>query len=209
MTTDVGNVPAVITGGGGDLGGNGIWAILLLALLGGGGIFGGRGGAEALSTDMIMNQMNSRFNSLDAANEFRFMAQANNINHISTLEQMHDNDQAICATQMMIEQAKNEGIKGDSATQLLLAQGFAASELNATKCCCETQKEIVESRIACAANTQKVLDALAADKIDRLKDEISQLRSAVAKPAYITLAPGQAYYPPYNATAFGGCAAGF
>lgn len=106
--------------------------ILLLALLGG-GMWGGRGEASR-TEDMLMNNMNSRFNAQEAAAEFRFAAQSNNINHISALEQLNDTDMNICTTQRMIQEEGHKNALIEKDTQLQMALGFKDAELQTAQC---------------------------------------------------------------------------
>lgn len=178
---DVGGTPVIASGGDGMGGGMGIWAILLLALLGGNGFGGGARG----ETDIINDNINSRFSSLEGMNESRFMAQANNIAHIEALEATRDNQDAICTTQRMI-------LEQGQATTLLAKN----SEIEALKCCCETQTQM-------AAGFNALAQKMDANEIQTLRDRVTALQldqSQCAQNAYLTQA-----LRPYPVPAFGSC----
>ena len=218
MLTDVGGTPVITTGNGDGFGGSGIWAILLLALLGGGGFGCNRGN----DTECIDRPMDARFNSLEGMNEFRYMAQVNNINHVENMESQRDNMREICETKNMIQSVGHENALIEKDTQLQTALGFKDAELRQAECCCQQLR-------ATEASKTEILSAIANDKFDRMREKYEDMRLAysqcqqnnaiisalapkVAEPAYITMAPGQSYFPPYNAAAYnyggqncGGC----
>lgn len=221
----------VVAGGSDGFGGGmGIWAILLLALLGGNG-FGGRGNDAARETQLINDNMNSRFSSLEGMNEARFMAQANNINHVEAMESSRDNMREICETKNMIQSVGYGNSLIEKDTQLQMALGFKDAELRQQSCCCETNRNIDSVKFENEKQTAAILAAMAQDKYDRMAEKYDDMRLAYSQcqqnasliaalgpkcavPAYITNAPGQAVFPPYNAAQYnyggfngGGCCA--
>lgn len=210
--TDIGNIPVVSTGGDGMGGNLGIFGIIaLLAFAGGGFGFGGRGAEATRETDYIMNTMNSRFNDQSNAAEFRFMAQANNINHISALEQLNDMDQSICATNQNIleEGHKNALIEKDTQLQIAIGNKDLAAQL--AECCCASRLDTERIMNNQLVQTGAILSAMAADKEQALRDRIAALEKQIPGPSYIAYAPGQPVFPPVNAAAYnyggfsGGC----
>ncbi len=150
MTSDIGNVPAVITGGGDGWGG-GLGVLLVAMMAMGMGGFGGRGcGSEwsyhdgSLLENGIMDRTDARFNSLENMNEFRSLAQTSEIKHISQLEKMHDMDQDICATKTLILEEGHKNALIEKDTQLQIALGFKDLAAQNAACCCETQRAIAE-----------------------------------------------------------------
>lgn len=193
-------------GSNGFLGGDGIWAILLFALLfgnggwGNGGFgFGGNGfdnGYAWLSNGQkeIMSNTNNGFDTLHLSNQLEGNRDA--INSLST---------QLCSSTADVVGAINNGFYGAeiSAANRQMAnmqQNFDLSRQFAD-CCCENRLGIANlnstilsencaDRAALAdglkdvlinqtANTQRILDKLCQDKIDEKNDEISQLRQEI------------------------------
>ena len=170
-------------GNSGFFGGDGIWAIVLLALLfnnGGWGGFGGNGNNDFawLSNGQkdIMTNTNNGFDTLHLSNQLEGNRDA--INGISN---------QICNSTADITSAVNNGF-----------YGLNTSFLN---CCCENRLGIADLKSTvisenCAdrealsngirdiisnqtANTQRVLDQLCQDKIDAKNDKIVDLQREV------------------------------
>lgn len=169
------------TSGNGFGGGNGgMWiAILFLFVLLGGGSFGGR---NAATQDMVQGSFNYS-NLLDQNRDI--------LNAVSA-----GTAQAVAAT----NQAKYDNINVAKDIQMALASELGRLETqgasilaNQNQCCCNTLRAIDGVNYANAQNTasinatttaqtQKILDALAQNKIDALQGKIQQLelQNAVA-----------------------------
>lgn len=196
---DVGSTPVIATGSGDGFGGGmGIWAILLLALLGGGG-FGNRGNEAARETQIVNDNMNSRFNSLENMNEMSFMAQANNINHVEAMESSRDNYRNICETQRMIQTAQYDNA--------IISKNAEISNLKSN---CETQQAIASSTASILARFDQAENQNLRDKIGELQlaysqcNQNSQLINALRpypSPSYVTYNPQQSFFPPQPAVA--------
>lgn len=146
-------------------GGGFIWAFLIFALLmGNGGFFGGnQNQTNALSADMQRGFDNQ--NSM--ANQREILSATNNVYHdvVATLGDKYNELQ--------------RDIAG-------VAVGQANLLANQNECCCSTKMEIAQSRYDAALNTaainatttaqtQKILDALAQNKIEALQGKVNQL----------------------------------
>jgi len=163
------------TSGNGGFGGNGgMWiAILFLfVLLGGGGGFGGR---NVATQDMVQGSFNYS-NLLDQNRDI--------LNAVSA-----GTAQAVAAT----NQAKYDNINVAKDIQMALASELNRLETqgasilaNQNQCCCNTLRAIDGVNYANAQNTaainatttaqtQKILDALAQNKIDALQNKVNQL----------------------------------
>ena len=162
-------VPTVIsTGGnnGGMWGSDGIWAILLLALLGGRGFgFGGYGG-----------------NSGEGAFGYQ-------LGKIATT-----NDVASGFAQNTLQRGVDEIILGQAQMQNWINQGFSGLNAQLSSCCCNIERSIDGINYNMAkntcdiiqannANTQRVLDFLTQEKICGLQAENSALKGQLSQNA--------------------------
>ena len=185
-----GEIPTVVSGGSGSgmWGGDGIWAILLLALLGNG--FGyGRGGvgtagptySEALGYELgkvaTTNDVASGFNNsavLSSLNDIK-LTHASNLNFIN---------QGFAGLNNVI----TTGFSGvDNAICTLgyqNQQGFNTLAHQISDCCCATQRAIDGVNYNMAKNTcdivtainasnQRVIDYLTSEKIDTLNRKLA------------------------------------
>lgn len=192
---DVGGIPMVMTGGGGygygdgcGMGGGGIWAILLLALLGGrgfggrDGFDGGRGGCcppatcQDVNEAAFHNEMESRFNSIqqtiDHNNDCDFQREiemqiANGFGGVNL---------ATCKgfgeTNMNIAETKFAGLMESCKTQAQIAQ-CRCDELRADdQIRFEAQQNKCEIMKNDDCNTQKILDKMACNEIQELRDKL-------------------------------------
>ena len=184
-----GEIPVVSSGygnNGGMWGGDGIWAILLLALLGNGGFGGyGRSGAgtysEALGYELgkvaTTNDVASGFNNssiLGGINDLK-LTQASNLNFIN---------QGFAGLNNVI----TTGFSGvDNAICTLgyqNQQGFNTLAHQISDCCCATQRAIDGVNYNMAKNTcdivtainasnQRVIDYMTSEKIDTLNRKLA------------------------------------
>lgn len=224
MMTDVGAVPFVSSGSNWGDSGGGIWAILLLALCGRG--FGGCGGDYGRGgySDADSAEINGRFNSLenqiDAVNEqnaIRFNLKEICDGHMATLESKGDIIREVIESKYdldkSVQSAECDLTKDILNNRFETAIGFKDAQLQLAECCCGVNRNIDAVRFqnaqdtaaviaAQTAGTQKILDKMCENEKQALRDEIACLRMNVARPAYITNAPGQAVFPPYNAAPY-------
>lgn len=186
-----GEIPTVVSGGnnGGMWGQDGIWAILLLALLGNGGF--GRGGfgggvagptySEALGYELgkvaTTNDVATGFNNssvLSSLNDIK-LTQSSNLNFIN---------QGFAGLNNVI----NQGFAGvDNAICTLgyqNQQGFNTLAHQISDCCCTTQRAIDSVNYNNAKNTcdiiqainygnQRVIDYMQSEKIDTLNRKLA------------------------------------
>lgn len=197
-----GEIPTVVTGNGygnngGMWGSDGIWAILLLALLGGGfgygrgGFGGGSGfsGYEALGYELgkvaTTNDVASGFNNsavLSSLNDIK-LTQASNLNFIN---------QGFAGLNNVI----TTGFAGvDNAICTLgyqNQQGFNTLAHQLSDCCCTTQRAIDGVNYNNAKNTcdiitainagnQRIIDMYTNDKIDTLNRKLSVAEGQISQ----------------------------
>lgn len=192
MALDVGGVPMVYTGGNyGDncgMGGGGIWAILLLALLGGRG-FGhdglrdGIGGAccppatcHDVTDAAFHGEMESRFNSLQQ-----------NIDHNEDCNFQREIEMQIANGFGGVNLATCKGFgetNGNIAeTKFALTLEDCKTQAQLAQCCCdilrgedqirfEAQQNKCEIMKNDDCNTQKILDKMACNEIQELRDKL-------------------------------------
>lgn len=148
----------------GGAGGGGMWifALLILLLIGGGGLFGGNRGfypaGEPVTEAGLCNAMN--FNNLE-----------------NSVGRLNDNlTNTYIGLQNGMCQMGYETLKNFGTTQNQIAQ-----------CCCETQRAIdgvnyngaintAAINANTTAQTQKILDAIAQNKIESLQAQVNQLQ---------------------------------
>lgn len=225
-----GEIPTVVSGNGYNNGGmwgqDGIWAILLLALLGNG--FGyGRGGvgagvgAEALGYELgkvaTTNDVASGFNNsavLSSLNDIK-LTQASNLNFIN---------QGFAGLNNVI----TTGFSGvDNAICTLgyqNQQGFNTLAHQISDCCCSTKQAIADVKYSNERNTcdiinaintsnQRVIDYMTSEKIDTLNRKLAvaegQISNYAQTNAIITAlkpCPSPAYVVPNPNCCYGtGC----
>ena len=199
-----GEIPTVVSGNGYNNGGmwgqDGIWAILLLALLGGGygfgrgGFGGGFGGgtySEALGYELgkvaTTNDVASGFNNsavLSSLNDIK-LTQASNLNFIN---------QGFAGLNNVI----TTGFSGvDNAICTLgyqNAQGFAGISREIADCCCSTKQAIADVKYSNERNTcdiiqainssnQRVIDYMQSEKIDTLNRKLATAEAQLSNNA--------------------------
>lgn len=257
MVDTVGSgMPFVATGNGGNDGGFGgggaIWAIVLIALLG----FnrGGRGDGDCAQDAVNNAELNDRIDNVNALAEQRANLKETcetNMNVSKTgaglereiLESKYDTAiqlkdlqaaqaSCCCETQRSIDRSMFENAKGQWDISRQIAD-----------CCCSTNLAAERNTNAIIANqtagTQRIVDLMTADKIESLRDQLSNERLKASQcaqneylvralgpqtpvPAYVTYPNCSPVFPPAVAAssnavygAFGlnggnnGCACGF
>ena len=169
-------------GSGFGFGGDGIWAIVLIALLFGNngfGGFGGNGWNNVATTDFVSSEFTQR----DINNGFQnqsnliangFSDNATNICNLRSevLENRYANQLAECTTQRDILTQTNE-----LNTNLLTTQLNAQAQLD--KCCCDLRAEGL-------ANTQKILDTINNNTIQDLRDRLATANNQLSDQAVIS-----------------------
>lgn len=160
-----GIVPTMPIGGNGFFGGDGIWIVVLLALMFGGNGFGyGNGGnfvtSEYVSSEFTQRDINSGFQNTNNI-------LANGFQNIATGMCDLKSDVLLSAnnTQRDILQQTNE-----LNTNLLTTALQNQSKMD--ECCCTLRAQGIE-------NTQKILDALNQNTIDTLRSEVNDLKNTI------------------------------
>ena len=176
-------------GNGGFFGGEGIWAILLFAMIfgnggwgnNGGGFFGGRGfddGYAWLSNGQkeIMQNTNNGFDTLHLSNQLEGNRDA--INNLST---------QLCNSTYSINDSIKDGLYGLNTSFLncCCENKLGIADLKATvisENCADREalsngiRDIIASQVA---GTQRVLDQLCQDKIDAKNEKIDELNRQI------------------------------
>lgn len=206
-------VPTVIsTGGnnGGMWGSDGIWAILLLALLG----FGGRGwgaGGYGGGSEMVGYELGKVATQADVASGF---------NNSAVLSSLND----IKLGQANMQNWINQGFYGIDRTT---SQGFNALSSQLASCCCDIRTSLLENRYInerqtcdlitnANANTQRILDYLYNEKLCGLQAENSSLKGQLSQNAQTAAivgalapkAPVAAYTVPNPNCCYNSCGCG-
>lgn len=225
-----GEIPTVTSGNNGGMWGNdGIWAILLLALLG----FGNRGyGFGGGGGNGVAEGVGYELGKLATTNDVASGFSTNGI--IATQRESQLASQQGFAN---VQQSLCQGFSGINTAILQNAnaneRGFANLGYNMANCCCETKSAIADVKYANEKqtseillnqnnNTQRILDYLCNEKIDTLnrklataENEANQLRNNAylinqlkpcPVPAYITCNPATGLtYPNVNTSNCNGC----
>ena len=164
-----GDVPTVVGGGnnGSMWGGDGIWAILLLALLGGGYGFG-RGGFGGGNNEFVGYELGKVATQADIASGF--------------------NNSALLSNQNDAKLQMANGFAGvDNAVCTLgynMQQGFNMVNQSISDCCCRTQASIADLKYANERQTcdiiqainsgnQRIIDYMQSEKIDTLNRKLA------------------------------------
>lgn len=190
-------------GSGFGFGGDGIWAIVLIALLFGNNGFGGWGNngynnvatTDYISSEFTQRDINNGFQNQSNLIANGFSDNATNICNLRSevLENRYANQLAECTTQRDILTQTNE-----LNTNLLTTQLNAQAQLD--KCCCDLRAEGL-------ANTQKILDTINNNTIQDLRDRLAAAENKLSDdnvinsvlprsiPAYITASPYQSIFP--------------
>ena len=162
--------------GNGFFGGDGIWALVLLALLfGGNNGFGGWGNngynnlatTDYISSEFTQRDINGGFQNQSNLISSGFSDNATNICNLRSevLENRYANQLAECTTQRDILTQTNE-----LNTNLLTTA--LQSQATMDKCCCDLRAQGIE-------NTQKILDVLNQNTIDSLRSEVNDLKNTI------------------------------
>ena len=177
-----GIVPTMpINGGFGGFGGDGIWALLIFAMIFSGGFgFGNRGyGDNLATTDFVSSQftqrdiqdvnsnLNNGFQNTNNAIYAGFGRTNDNLAYLgnNVLENRYASQLAACQTQKDILTQTNE-LNTNLLTTALQAQA------SMDKCCCDIKSSGIE-------NTQKILDAMKQNTIDSLRSQVNDLKNTI------------------------------
>lgn len=208
--------------GGYGFGGEGLWFIIILALLfcNGGG-FGGWGNnginnlatTDYISSEFTQRDINSGFQNTNNLISSGFSDNATNLCNLRS-----DVLTGNMGLQNSILDSKYANALGTSNTQrdilLQTTQLENQASVNALtmqskmdECCCNIRQEGL-------ANTQKILDTLNQNTIDNLREQVNDLKNTITAtsttnnvinsvrpfpvPAYITSSPYQSIYNPYS-----------
>ena len=192
-------------GNNGFFGGDGIWAIVLLALLFNNGGFGGWGN-NGYNNIATTEYISSEFTQRDINNGFQ-----NQSNLISN--GFSNTAQDVCNLRSEVLENRYAGALGDSNTQrdILLSSSRIESDLATQSlqglarldaCCCELKAQGLE-------NTQRILDAMNQNTIQDLRDRLVAAKDVISDqrtenniinalrpfpiPAYLTSSPYVGY----------------
>lgn len=157
-------------GNDGIFGNEGIWLFAILALM-----WGGFGNNRFGGENNFMTDRPATANDVTQASNFAALERQNNEGVAATRQVGYD-------LQTAIKDANYNTLSELRDIQASVAAGNAQNQ----QCCCTVQKEILTNRYENALNTssinattvaqtQKILDALAADKISALQGRINQL----------------------------------
>ena len=161
-----GIVPTMPIGGNGFFGGEGIWIVVLLALMFGGNGFGyGNAAGNVATTEYVANEftqrdINSGFQNTNNLLAGGFQNLSNGI-----LENRYAAQLSAGNTQRDILQQTNE-----LNTNLLTTALQNQSKMD--ECCCALRAQGIE-------NTQKILDAMSQNTIDTLRSEVNDLKNTI------------------------------
>jgi len=156
---------------GNAFGGDGIWAIVLIALLfgnNGWGGFGNNGWNNVATTDFVSSEFTQRdISQLGTEVANGFTNTNTNICNLKgeVLENRYANQLSACNTQRDILMQTNE-LNTNLLTTALQGQARLDS------CCCELKAQGIE-------NTQKILDAMNQNVIDGLRSEVNDLKNTI------------------------------
>ena len=160
--------------GNGFFGGDGIWAIVLIALLfnNGGFGFGNNGFNNIATTDFVSSEFTQRDINGGFQNQSNLISNgfsdlATNICGLKSdvLENRYAAQLSACNTQRDILNQTNE-----LNTNLLTSA--LQNQATMDKCCCDLRAQGIE-------NTQKILDVLNQNTIDSLRSEVNDLKNTI------------------------------
>lgn len=162
---------------GGDFGGNSfmwIFGLLILMSMFNGG-WGGNNFANAIGYENLAtsNEVQRGFDAQNSlANEREILSAVNS----GTAQAVAATNQTFHDTLGIIQNRYDELARDISGLAVSQAQAIA----NQNECCCSTkmliQETSAQNRYDNAMNTQKILDALAQNKIDALQSQVNQLQ---------------------------------
>lgn len=181
----------------GGFGFEGIWIVILLALMFGGNGFGFGNGASNLATqEYVANEFTQRDINSGFQNTNNILTNGFQTLNNGVLENRYAAQLSACNTQRDILQQTNE-----LNTNLLTSNLQTQSKMD--ECCCNLRAQGIE-------NTQKILDALSQNTIDGLRSEVNDLKNTITAngigssivnqirpyptPSYLVSSPYQSLY---------------
>ena len=205
-----GITPVMPIGGAGDgfgFGGGGLWLFAILALMwgGNGGLFGGAGNSNAIQADI-----NRGFDNQNLQAQTRDILTAVNsgtAQSVATTNQTFHDVLAVLTDKY-----------GELARDIAgVAVGQANMLANQNECCCNTLRAIdgvnynnamntASINANTTAQTQKILDAIAGNRMAEMQNRINQLELAQAVNGVVRYPSSMTYS--YNANPFCGCGCG-
>lgn len=193
---NTGIVPTMPVNGG--FGTDGIWIVILLALMfGGNGFgFGGNGYNNFATTEYVSNEFTQRDINSGFQNTNNLLTSGFQAVNTGILENRYAAELSASNTQRDILQQTNE-----LNTNLLTSN--LQSQAKMDECCCNLRAQGIE-------NTQKILDALSQNTIDSLRSEVNDLKNTITAngigtsivnqirpyptPSYLVSSPYQSIY---------------
>ena len=193
-----GEFPTVVSGGnnGSMWGSDGIWAILLLALLGNRGFgFGGGygGGAGFVSGDALGYELGKVATTNDVASGFNNSAVLSNLNDLKLGQTsgFAGVQQTLCQGFNGVNTSVLTGFNGVDKSICTLGYNLTSQIAN---CCCETRQAIADLKYSneaqtCQlitnqnAQTQRIIDYLTNEKIESLRAENFALKGKISNDA--------------------------
>jgi hypothetical protein len=163
----------------GFFGGDGIWALVLLALLFGGngfGGFGGNGWNNVATTDFVSSEFTQR----DVTNGTQSILSAVSNGFSDAATNLCNVRSDILTGNMGLQNSilgSSNSIQRDILTQTnelntnLLTTALQ-NQAQMDKCCCDLRAQGIE-------NTQKILDAMNQNTIDSLRSEVNDLKNTI------------------------------
>lgn len=182
-------------------GGSGVWifALLILALMGGGfGNWGNRCAANDTATTQDVYSATQR------ASDFAALERQNNEGVAATRQAAYD-------IMSSVKDASYANLSETRDLQAAVNAGFAAQQ----HCCCETNRNIDSVRFDMAnysaaiqandtANTQKILDAMATNRMADMQNQINGLQLQLATCGVVKYPSASTYYAGVNPFCGGG-----
>ena len=173
MNNSTGIVPTMPIGGDGfGFGGDGIWALLIFAMIFNNGFGGWGNGNNLATTDFVSSEFTQRdinggFQNTNNLIAGGFADTNTNICGLKgdILENRYATQLAACNTQRDILAQTNE-----LNTNLLTTA--LQSQAKMDECCCTLRAQGIE-------NTQKILDVLSQNTIDALRSEVNDLKNTI------------------------------
>ena len=198
-TVETGGMP-VIMGNGSDnfcMGGGGfIWAFLIFALLMGNGGFGGWGNNNG-NSNAIQNDINRGFDSQNTqANQREILSATNQVYHdVATNigDKYSELTRDIANVGAGVSQAIANQCQLNGELKLQLAETGSGINANIAQSRFDTAMNTAAINATTTAQTQKILDAMAQNKIEALQGRINQLELAQATSNIVRYPSGWTY----------------
>ena len=186
--------------------GGGLWLFAILALMWGGGFggFGNAGFANAIGYQNLATQ-NDVQRGFDNQNSMANQREILNAVTSGTAQSVAATNQAFHDNLNVIQDKYGELTRDIYGVSGQVAQLLA----NQNDCCCSTkmliQETAAQNRYDGAINTQKILDALAQNKIEALQGRINQLELAAATQNTVKYPTTMSYTAGYSPFCNCGC----